>query len=193
MCDNETRSIVVDNLRDRFEAVSSIGIASVYCNYKEESEQTLVNLLAGLWLQLVQRCDQLSDDVKDLYYKHKDKDTLPKLADVEKVLNTKIGRYERVFIIVDALDECAGSIRMDFLRKVQALQPKANLLVTSRFDDTIAREFESCPRLPIGASTEDVLTYVSSRISGQLAKHTNRDPSLAREIEEAVVTKAQNM
>jgi hypothetical protein len=129
---------VVNDLRDRFSGVPGIGIAAVYCNYKEQLEQTAINLLSGLWLQLAQGNDQLGDDVKNLYRKHVDRNTLPTLAEVEMVLSREVGRYQKVFIVVDALDECLWSSRMDLLRNLQVLQPRVNLLVTSRFDDSIA-------------------------------------------------------
>lgn len=170
-----------------------IGIVSVYCNYKEQLEQTLVNLLAGLWFQLFERNVPLSDDVKNLYRKHMDQNTPSTLTEVEKILSTEIRRYQKVFVVIDALDECLAQSRTDLLTSVRALQPQVNLLVTSRFNDSIAHAFENCPRLKIEASIEDVLTYVSSRISGQLAKLIKKDPSLAKEIQETVVEKAQNM
>ncbi len=82
---------------------------------------------------------------------------------------------------------------MELLTSIQVLQPRVNILVTSQFSDSIAHAFEGHPSLEIGASTEDVLTYVLSRISGQLAKHIRRDPQLTIEIEKAVADKAQNM
>ncbi len=85
-----SRSIIVDNLRCRFEGVAGVGVASMYCNYKEQLEQTPVNLLAGLWMQLVHRSNQLNDEVKSLYYKHADRNTLPTLTDVEKILSNEI-------------------------------------------------------------------------------------------------------
>ncbi|KIW12585.1 hypothetical protein PV08_09863 [Exophiala spinifera] len=186
-------SIVVNDLRDRFDAVPGVGIAAIYCNYKERLEQTAVNLLSGLWLQLAQGSGQLSDDVKSLYRKHVDRNTLPTLAEVEMVVSKEVGRYQKVFVVVDALDECHWSLRMDLLETLQTLQPKVNLLVTSRFDDSIAHSFEESSTYEIEARTEDLLIYISSRISGQLTRHVKRDPSLAGEIEKVVVERAKNM
>jgi hypothetical protein len=47
------RGPVVNDLRDRFEGVAGTRVASVYCDYREQFEQTPVNLLAGLWFQLI--------------------------------------------------------------------------------------------------------------------------------------------
>lgn len=168
-------------------------VASVYCDYREQFEQTPVNLLAALWFQLIHSSDRLSDDVKKLYRKHMIRDTLPSLTEVEKVLSTEIGRCQKVFIVIDALDECLGSSQTDLLRSLQSLRPKVNLLVTSRSDNRIAQALENCSRLRIEASDEDVLTYVSSRVSGQLARHIERDPPLAAEIKNTVAGKAQKM
>jgi len=146
-------------------------------------------------MQLVRGNEYLSDDVKQLYEKHVDQDTRPTLTNVAEVLKKEVARYQKVYVIIDALDECSELCRMELLEKVRALQPIIRLFVTSRPHDSIAREFAGYPKLEIKASTEDVRAYVAGRISkgSRLAGQVRADPSLAKDIEKVVVGNAQSM
>lgn len=154
-----------------------------------------MNILAGLWRQLVHDKDTMSDDVKALYKKHADRDTRPSLDNVTEVLAKEIRRHEKVYVVVDALDECSESSRLELLEKLQKIQPTLRLLVSSRLYDNISRQFEGKPRLEIKASTKDVRAYVAGRITkgSRLERHVIKDPTLAKDIENVVVGNAQEM
>ncbi|MCJ1430386.1 hypothetical protein MMC29_008304, partial [Sticta canariensis] len=47
-----------------------IGIASIYCNYKERETQTRADLLASLWMQLLQDERPLDKNAIGLYEVH---------------------------------------------------------------------------------------------------------------------------
>lgn len=76
------------------------------------------------------------------------------------VLYSITTNYLRVFVIVDALDECQVSDRSHrtILREIFKLQAKtrANLFATSRFTDEIMKQFEGALSLEIRATSEDV-------------------------------------
>jgi hypothetical protein len=94
----------------------------------------------------------LSDDVQDLYKSHSRHNIRPKLGEISEILKSETGRYSKIFVVVDALDECAedkGS-RESLLNELRKLQPIASLMVTSRFIDSIAREFEGMLQLENG-------------------------------------------
>jgi hypothetical protein len=191
----ESSSIVVESLRNRFESDREFGVACIFCNYKEQVDQTSVNLLAALWLQLVHGKKTPSDDVVALYKKLVNRETRPTLNDIAEVLNKEIARYQKAYVVVDALDECAESSRVEILEKLRAKNPTLRLLVTSRLYDSIARQFEGQPRLEIAASAHDVRAYVRGRITqgSRLERYVIKDPSLREDIENTVSAKAQKM
>lgn len=76
-----------------------------------------MNLLAGLWRQLVHDKDTMTDDVKALYKTHALRETRPTPDNVAEVLANEIRRHEKVYIIVDALDECSESSRLELFGK----------------------------------------------------------------------------
>src|ERR1700733_13617108 len=99
----------VDDLYNRFHSDATIGIAYVYCNFRRKDEQKIDDLLASLLKQLAQSQVSLPGSVKDLFGRHKKGRTRPSSYDISRALQSVAGLYSRVFIIVDALDECQVS------------------------------------------------------------------------------------
>jgi hypothetical protein len=116
----------------------------------------------------------ISDNVKSLYRHHHDRNIYPTLNELTRTLKVEIGTYTKVFIVVDALDECTetNGSRMKLLRALRSLAGPVNLMVTSRDLPSIEQHFRDAQRLDIRATDEDVTKYVQS----QLANH----PGLVR-------------
>ena len=174
-------SIVVEELTTRFRDNKSIGITYLYCNFRHQDEQKAHDLLANLLKQLAENQTSLPGTVRDLYNRHKTKQTRPSLAEVSRSLQSIAGTYSRVFIIVDALDECqlSDGCRKTFLTEIFSLQTKtrANLFATSRFIPDITEKFKGSTILEICAYDEDVQQYLDGRIlqSGQKLLETHRE------------------
>jgi hypothetical protein len=167
-----TRSIVVNHLQTLFKD-NNVAIACIYCNYKEQTEQTASNLVASLLKQIMPDHFAISDNLKSLYNHHNDKCTSPTLDEFAKALKLEIGKYSKVFIVVDALDECRedDGTRTNLLRVLQSLAGMVNLMVTSRDLVSIAREFEETKRLNIRANNQDVQRYIEGRIARAPRRH----------------------
>ena len=174
-------SIVIDSLWRTFQAGGDIGVAFLYCNYKRKQEQTFENLLASLLQQLVQERHILPDEVKSLYKCHVDRKTRPSSKEFITALETVISSYSRVFIIIDALDECASTDRQQLLKEVFSFQNQAqvNIFATSRFDTKI--QFNEGKYIEIRASKEDVERYLKSQMH-HLPTCVMKNPTLQREI-----------
>lgn len=170
-------------------------IAFIYCNYKERSEHSAHNLLASLLKQFVQDSPQLSDHVKNLY----DTKLTARISreDLMKTLLLEIARVSRVYIVVDALDECTeeDNTRADFLDQLRSLPDNVNLLVTSRNTTAIKREFEGVRSIEIRATDDDVTRYITERIKreNRLARHVKMNPNLQDIIVNRLLDKAKGM
>ena len=195
---NGDSSIAIDHLR-KFHSDQlnqEIGVVSIFSNYKEQALQTTVNLIASIWMQLVQRNATVNENVKKLHRNHIDRDTRPGLQEILEVLRKDMARYKKIYIVVDALDEISDdSTRETLLGKIRGFQPIINLMITSRFMESIARLFDGAPSLEISAIPADVRAYVTGRISkgGNLTRHVRRDPKLAGDIEDHVAKNSQKM
>ncbi|KAL6866513.1 hypothetical protein ACO1O0_002624 [Amphichorda felina] len=176
-------SIVVQNLFARFKNEQGVGIAYVYCNFRLQDEQRAQDLLASLLKQLTQKQSSLPEAVKSLYKNHKDGTRLS-FDEVSRTLHTVAALYSRVFIIVDALDECQPSNnRSRFLTEILALQSKcgANIFTTSRFIPEITSRFRDSMLVEIRASNADVERYLQGHM-GHLPSFVRRNQQLQDEI-----------
>ena len=166
-------SIVVEELSSRFSTDPGVGIAYLYCNFRQKHEQKAQDLLTSLLKQLSQERSTLPDSVKSLYDKHKEKWTRPSLDEISRTLQSVVGTYRRVIIIVDALDECqeSNNCRTKFLSEIFKLQVKsgASLFATSRFISEVTEKFKGCPSQEILASDEDVRKYLDDHMSPRRA------------------------
>jgi hypothetical protein len=167
-------SIMVDDLITRFQNDSTVSIAYIYCNFQRKDEQKIDDLLASLLKQLAQGQSSLPDSVKDLYDRHKVKQTRSSLDETLRCLHSVAAMYSRVFIVVDALDECqvSDNCQSRFLSEIFNLQVKygANIFATSRFIPEITEKFNGSTLLEIRAHDEDVRKYLDGCISQSESK-----------------------
>jgi hypothetical protein len=102
----------------------------------------------------------------------------------------------RVFIIVDALDECqvSSGCRAILLSEMVNLRTKcgANVFATSRLIPEITEKFDGSTSLKIRASAEDVQRYVDGHIS-HLPSFVERSPDLQEEIKTEIVRAVDGM
>jgi hypothetical protein len=193
-------AIVIDDLNTRFENDSSIGIAYIYCNFRRQYEQKAEDLLASLLKQLSQGRERAlpPESVKALHDRHKDKRTRPTIDEVLRALQSVSASYSRVFIVVDALDECQASegCRTRFMSELFNLQTRhgVNILATSRFIPEIVNRFktEGVEFLEIRASNEDVKRYLDGRM-GELPSFVQRNTQLQEEIKTQIAEVVDGM
>jgi len=189
-------SIVVDYLYANFHKDTNIGIAYLYCNFRRKGEQKAEELLASLLKQLARGISSLPESVKYLYDRHKDKRTRPTFNEISSTLHSVGALYSKVFIVVDALDECQASdgCRTKFLKEIFAFQAKsrANLFTTSRYIPEINEHFKDSMWLEIQASDHDVQRYLDNHIS-QLPRCVLRSSELQTEIKAEIVKAVDGM
>jgi hypothetical protein len=157
-------SIVIDHLERRHLNNNKIGIAYIYCNFRRHEEEEADNLLACILKQLARRQPSLPKNVKDLFQHHRRRATRPSMGDISRALLTVAALYTKVFVVVDALDECrvSNNDRSRLLSELFSLQAatNTNIFATSRPNHHIEEEFRGCPSQKILASDEDVHRYL---------------------------------
>jgi Cdc6-like AAA superfamily ATPase len=178
-------AIVVDDLTTQVSSDPTIGVAYIYCNFRQQGTQKIDDLMASLLRQLAQGLSSLPGSVKDLYDQHKTKRTWPLLDEILRVLRSIVTMYSRAFIIVDALDECQVSdgSRTRFLSELFSLQTRhgVNIFATSRFIPAILDWFKTSISLEIHATTNDVARYIEGHI-WQLPSFVQKNQQLQEEI-----------
>lgn len=189
-------SVVVSHLRQLSALRHSVGIAAAYCNFKDRDMQSLENLLAGLCVQLASSSESLPKTLTTVYSDHRANGTRPTLKEIFGIFEETAKPFTRIYLIVDALDECSTEVRSNLVEKLINLQPSVRLLVTTRFIDSITSQFNENAIIEIRASRGDLEKYVRSRLaaSSRLPAMLNLQyTSLSSEICDKVAEHASGM
>ena len=193
-------SIVVDKLITDFRENGEIGIAYLYCNFQWKDRQSAGDLLASVLRQLVQGRPTLPQNLKSLHGRHKVQKTRPSFDEILNALHSVASEYTRVFVVIDALDECQASdgCRDRVLTEMFALQAKceASLFATSRDIPEINARFKESMRVEIIASDDDVRRYIEGHIDHHmppLRGQIEKVPQLKEEIVTGIITAVQGM
>jgi len=147
--------------------------------------------------QLAVRQPNLSDGIKDLHDRHLEKDTRPLVKEYSELLQSQSRLFSKLYIVVDALDECSDSGRSKaLLQELHKLQPTLRLLVTSRphiWDTEVVFKDIAC--LEICARSDDIKRYIGARIDEEdrLLPHIKNNPAFRDTIINGITQKAKGM
>ncbi|KAM6521558.1 hypothetical protein FSOLCH5_006312 [Fusarium solani] len=102
-----------------------------------------------------------------------------------------IAKYDRVFFVIDTLDECVSEDRTELLNEIFRLQTgnKVHLFATSDPDPDVERMFANTPSLEIKADQEDVRSYLERGMDA-LPDFVKEDPALKEEIKDTIIKAA---
>ncbi|RKL32474.1 hypothetical protein BFJ72_g10417 [Fusarium proliferatum] len=161
-------SIVIESLEALFSKDKTVSIAYVYCNFQRQNDQTAKELVASLLKQLLQSLPTMPESIKLLYERHRTKGSPPSLEDVSSNLLSTAKLFSRIFIIIDAIDECCATdgTQTKFLEEIFKLQlhSKANVFATSRPIPEVKDQFQTSVVLEIRAIDEDVERFLLARL-----------------------------
>lgn len=172
-------SLVVEKLSAQYELSNNVGISFVYCNYKEPQEAAIyVRLFIK---QLSRRMNELPVELEALYDKHYSNASTPGYTELQGVLVQISKHFEKVFLVLDALDECTDDQRRELFEVLHGIvSPGAtnpgniNLFITSRKEQDIQRAFQRFPIIEIEARkvNEDIESYVTAQLDQYLQDGT---------------------
>ncbi|KAI1775102.1 ankyrin repeat-containing domain protein [Hypoxylon cercidicola] len=159
---------VISDVFGKFGDIKDVGIAYIFCNFQRQDELSSEALLGSLTAQLAQGQHIPSK---------------PLLEDISNCMACIASTYSRVFVIIDALDECRHYTRSMLLSEIFGLQKKVDIsiLATTRSIPEIINEFENTEQMEIRASDEDIQRYLVGNMS-RLPAFVQRDGKLQEEI-----------
>jgi len=163
-------STVIDNLCRIYSKNNSVGIAYVYCNFRQQGIQKIHDLIATLLRQLAQVHSPLPATVKGLYDQNQERKTQPSLTDLVATLYSVISASSKTFVILDALDELSNDCRRELLSEIFMIRDKTrlNLLLTSRPNQDLERQVKECTSgesIEILARDNDISCYLDGHVS----------------------------
>ncbi|KAL6897002.1 hypothetical protein GGI43DRAFT_104038 [Trichoderma evansii] len=169
----------------------------MYCNFKQRDDQQIENLLASLLKQLASS-RPIPESVKDLYNRHKERQTKPSVDEISTALQSVAAIYSKVFIIVDALDECQplNDCGLKLLTRIFRLQVNTvtKFFATSRPIPDIEGKFKTQNHLrrEIFATKEDVRTFLDGHMS-DLPRCVLQQPSVQEKIKTEITSQVDGM
>ena len=165
------RSLVIDRLTNAF-IDENVVVAYFYFDYCEQGHHPhdyLLDdgMLASLLKQLAMAKAVLPGPVLDLHRRMTRQQRQPKQEDLEEALLLTCSEFDRVFFVIDALDECNKSHRNEVLRVLSNMSeyPQVSIFVTSRpHVEDITKAFKKSQQIVIEAKPSDITKYVYNKI-----------------------------
>jgi len=142
----------------------------LYCDFHAQQEQSTTNMLGAMLKQLAGR-EGISKHTREAFKKAGKEFggrglQLPEMVDILKKTMTSL---QRLFICIDALDECTPKHRRELiesLREIVRVLPGARVFLTGRpyIDDEIVTCFSSALRIPLSPTHGDIMNYLEMRL-----------------------------
>lgn len=169
----------------------------MYFSYYEKGTQTLPNLLGSILSQILYNVPSVPEELQESYRGRRSNGRSRSRTSSEHLESIRLitERLPRIFIVLDALDECSEEVRQQFLEAILSLQPKVQLFVTSRFFTSMLAELGDCESLEVSAKESDMERYLSMRLSEekQLQRIVQTDSCLEQSLVATIIKRSRGM
>ena len=160
---------MIDDLCDG-SSEGDIAIAMFYCDFRDQHEQTTTNIMGAILKQLVVRGEVL-EQVQKAFQKAKKEvgGRGLRLPDMVQMLKQAVATLPRVFICIDALDECLPKHMLELLASLKDIlheSPTARIFLTGRpqVEAEIRRHFTTGVIIPISPKKHDIKRYLEKKL-----------------------------
>ncbi|KAI1774254.1 heterokaryon incompatibility protein-domain-containing protein [Hypoxylon cercidicola] len=189
-------SIVIRHLREKFRQQRHVTVACIYCIDEKQEEQTADSLLRCVLRQIVQGRHDVHESVQCLYKDFAQSMSRPTIENLSETLSSLIkGGLLKLFVIIDALDECPSYERDQLLKEMFRLQKdcKARILVTAQPIPGIEKRFSQSTRLEIAPPQQEIQNYIEVAAKKVLEPEFTNDKALMDEIMYTIAKAADGM
>lgn len=186
-----------------FASMTANTVAYFYCDYKNQSSQTIVNIVSALAGQIAMKHESGFQLLKLYYESLHPRDQMgrqPKAKELVKLIHEMVSNIDDVRIVIDGLDECGEHTReaTEWLYKLVCYpQSTISFLLLSRDDPAIRESLYdiSWSHIEITAHTEDIEHYVRTEIEQRMTNNRLRirSDSLKDLIVKQLISRAQGM
>jgi hypothetical protein len=187
--------MIIDELKGSVSSPES-PVAFFYFDYRDQDRQTPTSLLLSLLKQIIATLLEIPKCVVDSYERAQGgSESLP-LRELENMIFDIASGVRRIFLIIDALDECEEPThRKTLLQILGRICQIFNLhiFITSRqYPHDIKAAFQAHPQIAIHAHESDLRRYLYQQF-----EHSNAndiiDRDFASKVVETLISRAQGM
>ncbi|KAH0538033.1 hypothetical protein FGG08_005345 [Glutinoglossum americanum] len=172
------------------------GVVFFYFDFSAEDEQTLEQVISSLLKQLLLQLEELPAPVKQLFDRSVMKGQIPQVSELQELLLSTAKRFDAVYLVIDALDECkAGDCRSELLSALQQFEISMKLLVTSRpHPEDLNESLGHALQVKLEAVESDISDFVYKKLENRKTKKIlGKDEKLKEDIVTSIVDGAHGM
>lgn len=184
-----TASLAVQN--------SGIGVAYFYCTFNDAASQEPLNILGSIIAQLARKQPSLLHHLESLFEQNEAKFANFTLSDLEKILQSCLASFDRVYIFIDAVNE-SGSAKniIGSISRLARFSGKVFVLLTSIEVIHDSASKESFRSTVITLRPDDISAAVEIVIESSLRhrfNHLSINSALRKKIRTTLVGQADGM
>ncbi|KAH7201284.1 hypothetical protein DER44DRAFT_670403 [Fusarium oxysporum] len=193
------KTILSTTILDHLVQINTHTTLAFFFDFNDTRKQKLEDLLRSLAIQLYHTGNEAARRLDSLFASHDDGRRQPNTDALSACINTMIQITGKVFVIIDALDEC--TTREELLHWLRGLaSSNAQLLVTGRPEATFQREIprlfdeRNCVQLGKNVINADIRSYVEATLK-QKADFVGKklSSSILEEIRDKIGNRADGM
>ncbi|KAF5559913.1 hypothetical protein FNAPI_4493 [Fusarium napiforme] len=191
--------LVIETVLEQSDDMTAVCFA--FCDYKNPDTCLPENILAALAVQLGLQGEEafdLLDEYFDMLHPDDKLPTKPRLDDLMELVGSMSELYEKVFVIVDGLDECGDQVaRMTLsLKAIVDGSETVSSAFFSRKEEEIREQLaEGFEHIEVSAHVRDLEDYTLAEVSKRkvLKSIERTNPDLYKDILHTLVHGAQGM
>jgi len=161
---------VIDSLCNE-PSEEGIATAMFYCDFRDRQEQTTANIMGTILNQLAVRGGEVMEYMGREFQQAKKEvgGRGLRLPDMVEMLKQAVAALPRVFICIDALDECHPQHLLDLLVSLKGVlqdSPRTRIFLTGRpqVEAQVTRYFPDCAIVPVSPRVDDVKRYLENKL-----------------------------
>ncbi len=174
-----------------------VGVAYMYCDYADKDNQTAENIMASLVKQLSLRKPSTLDHIQNLYEQCGSGKAKPGVTKLTETLRNLCTVYKRIYIVIDALNECDEESRKLLLAQFEKVDHSTvRIFLTSRPHlIEMQRKYDEFPQIEITAKDSDIREFILNNIKEKdnLLELIEDTAQLKEKIITAITSKANGM
>ncbi|QKD56720.2 ankyrin repeat-containing domain protein [Fusarium oxysporum Fo47] len=191
--------LVVETVLEKSD--DSTAVCYAFCDYKNPHSCLPENVVAALAVQLGLQGEEAFDVLEEYFDMLHPDDKLPaqpKLEDLLELVQYMAEVYDKVFLVVDGVDECGSHVsRMaDSLKAMADKSENISVAIFSRKEEEIRERLEGeFEHIEVMAHTKDLEDYTLAEVSKRkvLKRMETTSPELYKDILDTLVQGAQGM
>jgi len=190
------RSRVIDHLRDVNASGTGVYATYLYCDYQRTGNYPVTALVGALLRQLLGQFDSLPDKVAEVVRLSHIKLRRPTatIEEMYRVLEPLAPLVKRLFVCIDALDECGDAEHLLTLCREFPLPTSFFFIGRQSITSMVKRVFPDAEVQTIQPQNADIYAVVSEQVEHERARQPELlPPDLAYEIQEDISALANGM